>query len=160
MLTNIFEDEETIEVVVPDDQLSLAIGKRGQNVRLAAMLTGWRLDVLKESEYNVIRKERMEEQEQEFKEFYELYNLENVDILDDTMITKLMEAGIDDVEKLSTSSVDEISLALSIDEAQAIEILNEAIDYLTTKLEELDSEQESETVEDTGMEAETEEEEE
>ncbi|WP_273264688.1 transcription termination factor NusA [Flexistipes sinusarabici] len=160
LLTNIFEDEETIEVVVPDDQLSLAIGKRGQNVRLAAMLTGWRLDVLKESEYNVIRKERMEEQEQEFKEFYELYNLENIDILDDTMITKLIEAGIDDVEKLSTSSVDEISLALSIDEAQAIEILNEAIDYLTSKLEELDSEEESETGEDAGVEVETEEEEE
>ncbi len=138
LLTNIFEDEETIEVVVPDDQLSLAIGKRGQNVRLAAMLTGWRLDVLKESEYNVIRKERMQEQEQEFKEFYELYNLENIEILDDSMISKLIKAGIDDVEKLSTSSVDEITVTLNIDEAQAIEIINETIDYLTTKLEELD----------------------
>lgn len=138
LLTNIFEDEETIEVVVPDDQLSLAIGKRGQNVRLAAMLTGWRLDVLKESEYNVIRKERMQEQEQEFKEFYELYNLENIEVLDDSMISKLIKAGIDDVEKLSTSSVDEITVTLNIDEAQAIEIINETIDYLTTKLEELD----------------------
>lgn len=140
LLTNIFEDEETIEVVVPDDQLSLAIGKRGQNVRLGAMLTGWRLDVLKESEYNVIRKERMEEQEQEFKEFYELYNLENISKLDETMINKLIESGIDDVEKLSTSSVDEISVALSIDDSQAIDILNEAIDYLTSKLEELEEE--------------------
>jgi len=138
LLTNIFEDEETIEVVVPDDQLSLAIGKRGQNVRLAAMLTGWRLDVLKESEYNVIRKERMQEQEQEFKEFYELYNLEDIEVLDDSMISKLIKAGIDDVEKLSTSSVDEITVTLNIDEAQAIEIINETIDYLTTKLEELD----------------------
>jgi N utilization substance protein A len=142
LLTNIFEDEETIEVVVPDDQLSLAIGKRGQNVRLAAKLTGWRLDVLKESEYNVIRKERMQEQEQEFKEFYELYNLENIEILDDAMITKLIEAGIDDVEKLSTSSVDEITVALGVDDTQAIEIINEAIDYLTTKLEEMDEDDE------------------
>jgi len=55
IVTNIFEDESTIEIVVPDDQLSLAIGKKGQNVKLAAMLTGMKLDVLKESEYNEIR---------------------------------------------------------------------------------------------------------
>jgi len=48
LLTNIFEDESTIEVVVPDDQLSLAIGKKGQNVKLASILTGWKLDILKE----------------------------------------------------------------------------------------------------------------
>ena len=46
------EDNHSMEVVVPDDQLSLAIGKRGQNVRLAAKLTGWRLDVVGETKYN------------------------------------------------------------------------------------------------------------
>ncbi|KAA0258062.1 transcription termination factor NusA [Deferribacter autotrophicus] len=142
ILTNIFEDEKTIEVVVPDDQLSLAIGKRGQNVRLAAMLTGWRLDVLKESEYNIIRKERMQEQEEELKEFYEIYNLENIDILDENMISKLLEHGIDDVEKLSTASVDEVVMALGVNEDQAIVIINSAIDYLTEKLDELGYEEE------------------
>ncbi len=44
------EDEHTMEVIVPDDQLSLAIGRKGQNVRLASKLTGWRLDVRSESE--------------------------------------------------------------------------------------------------------------
>jgi len=44
------DDEHTMEVVVPDDQLSLAIGKKGQNVRLASRLTGWRIDVCSESE--------------------------------------------------------------------------------------------------------------
>jgi len=49
------EEEHTMEVIVPDDQLSLAIGKKGQNVRLASRLTGWRLDVRSESEVEVER---------------------------------------------------------------------------------------------------------
>jgi N utilization substance protein A len=44
------EDDHAMEVIVPDDQLSLAIGKKGQNVRLASRLTGWRLDVRSEAE--------------------------------------------------------------------------------------------------------------
>lgn len=138
LLTNIFEDEETIEVVVPDDELSLAIGKKGQNVKLAAMLTGWRLDVLKESEYNEIRKARMAEQEQEFKEFDELYNLEHIEVLTSEMIAKLFDAGLDDVEKLSTSSVEEVMAALDTDEENAINIINSAIDYLQSKLSEIE----------------------
>jgi len=138
LLTNIFEDEETIEVVVPDDELSLAIGKKGQNVKLAAMLTGWRLDVLKESEYNEIRKVRLVEQEQEFKEFDELYNLEHIDILTEEMVRRLIDAGIDDVEKLSTSSVEEISAVLEINDEEAINLINSAIDYLSLKLAELE----------------------
>ena len=141
LLTNIIEDDKTIEIVVPDDQLSLAIGKKGQNVRLAAILTEWRLDVLKESEYAEIRTSRLEEQEQELKVFYELYNLENLEALDHTMISKLMEHGIDDIEKLSSASVDEIVSYLEISEEEAVGIINAAIDYLTAKLDELDDEE-------------------
>lgn len=141
LLTNIIEDDKTIEIVVPDDQLSLAIGKKGQNVRLAAILTEWRLDVLKESEYAEIRTSRLEEQEQELKVFYELYNLENLEALDHTMISKLMEHRIDDIEKLSSASVDEIVSYLEISEEEAVGIINAAIDYLTAKLDELDDEE-------------------
>lgn len=141
LLTNIIEDDKTIEIVVPDDQLSLAIGKKGQNVRLAAILTEWRLDVLRESEYAEIRTSRLEEQEQELKVFYELYNLENLEALDHTMISKLMEHGIDDIEKLSSASVDEIVSYLEISEEEAVGIINAAIDYLTAKLDELDDEE-------------------
>lgn len=144
ILTNIFEDEQTIEVVVPDDELSLAIGKKGQNVKLAANLTGWKLDVLKESEYNKIRKERMAEQEQNFKDFDKLYNLEYVESLDDEMISRLIDAGIDDVEKLSNGTVEQVAKALEIDEDTAISIINDAIDYLTSKLNELDEPEEDE----------------
>lgn len=142
LLTNIFEDEQTIEIVVPDNELSLAIGKKGQNVKLAANLTGWKLDVLKESEYNKIRKERMAEQEQNFKNFDELYNLEYIDSLDESMISKLIDAGIDDIEKLSTGAVEEVADALGIDEDSAISIINDAISYLTSKLAELDESEE------------------
>lgn len=141
LLTNIIEDDKTIEIVVPDDQLSLAIGKKGQNVRLAAILTEWRLDVLKESEYAEIRTSRLEEQEQELKAFYELYNLENLEALDHAMISKLMEHGIGDIEKLSSASVDEIVSYLEISEEAAVGIINAAIDYLTAKLDELDDEE-------------------
>jgi N utilization substance protein A len=135
LLTNIFEDEKAIEVVVPDDKLSLAIGKRGQNVRLAARLTGWKLDVLKESEYNEIRKQRITAQEQEWKEFYELYNLENLASLDDETISKLVNSGIIDIEKLSTASIDELKNAIDVSDEKAIDLINSAIDYLTSKLE-------------------------
>ncbi|GAI16114.1 unnamed protein product, partial [marine sediment metagenome] len=51
ILVNLFENEKTATVVVPDQQLSLAIGKEGQNARLAAKLTGWKVDIKSESQY-------------------------------------------------------------------------------------------------------------
>jgi len=51
ILVNLFLKEKTATVIVPDQQLSLAIGKEGQNARLAAKLTGWKVDIKSESEY-------------------------------------------------------------------------------------------------------------
>ncbi|MCD8554175.1 transcription termination factor NusA [Seleniivibrio sp.] len=144
VLTNVFEDEDTIEIVVPDDQLSLAIGKKGQNVRLAAKLSEWRLDVLKESEYAEIRKERMQDQEQELKEFYEIYNLENLSVLSADEVSKLIEAGLDDIEKLSNASPHEVADAVSRGEDEAVNIINAAIDFLASKFEDMDSEEQEE----------------
>src|SRR5438445_13270564 len=74
------EDSERIEVVVPDDQLSLAIGRRGQNVRLASQLTGWDIDILTEAE----------ESERRQKEFNERTNL-FMDALDvDEMVGQVL----------------------------------------------------------------------
>jgi len=150
VLTNIFEDEETIEIVVPDDQLSLAIGKKGQNVRLAAKLTEWRLDVLKESEYAEIRKERMQDQEQELKDFYEMYNLDNLEALDADTMHSLIEAGYDDIEKLSNGDFKIVAEALECEEDKAVSLINMALDYLANKFEELeDDEEELEETEET-----------
>ncbi len=136
LLTNIFEDESTIEVVVPDDQLSLAIGKKGQNVKLASILTGWKLDILKESEYKELRKQRLIEQEQEMKEFYQIYSLDNLSILDGDMTAKLVSAGITDLEQLANASVELVAEVLDVSHEDAINIINAAIDYLAEKLEE------------------------
>ncbi|MCA1927179.1 MAG: transcription termination factor NusA [Calditerrivibrio sp.] len=138
IVTNIFEDESTIEIVVPDDQLSLAIGKKGQNVKLAAMLTGMKLDVLKESEYNEIRKQRLLEQEQELKDFYEIYNLENLTVLDDDKISRLVQAGISDLEKLVDTSVEQLTAVLGVSDDEAIGIINAAFDYIESKIGEDD----------------------
>ncbi len=58
------EDAERIEVVVPDEQLSLAIGRRGQNVRLASQLTGWDIDILTEKEESERRQEEFKAERQ------------------------------------------------------------------------------------------------
>ncbi|ADD68116.1 NusA antitermination factor [Denitrovibrio acetiphilus DSM 12809] len=158
VLTNIFEDEETIEIVVPDDQLSLAIGKKGQNVRLAAKLTEWRLDVLKESEYAEIRKERMQDQEQDLKEFYEMYNLDNLEGLDADTMHSLIEAGYDDIEKLSNADFKEVAQELECEEEKAVSLINMALDYLANKFDELEDEiEEAEEAADTEEKEETEE---
>ena len=60
------EDQRRIEVVVPDDQLSLAIGRRGQNVRLASQLTGWDIDILTEAEESERRQEEFRTRSQMF----------------------------------------------------------------------------------------------
>ncbi|TIO89586.1 MAG: transcription termination/antitermination protein NusA, partial [Mesorhizobium sp.] len=62
------EDAERIEVVVPDDQLSLAIGRRGQNVRLASQLTGWDIDILTEQEESERRQKEFVERSALFME--------------------------------------------------------------------------------------------
>jgi N utilization substance protein A len=59
------EEEKSAMVVVADQQLSIAIGKRGQNVRLAMRLTGWDIDIISESEYNKMRKGEIESQLEE-----------------------------------------------------------------------------------------------
>src|SRR3974377_759726 len=69
------EDKERIEVVVPDQQLSLAIGRRGQNVRLASQLTGWDIDILTEQEES---ERRHAEFEARTKTFVEALNLDEV----------------------------------------------------------------------------------
>src|SRR3546814_2849683 len=60
------EDDHRIDVVVPDDQLSLAIGRRGQNVRLATQLTGWSIDIMTEAEESERRQEEMRQRSQSF----------------------------------------------------------------------------------------------
>jgi N utilization substance protein A len=134
-LANVFEDDKTVELVVPNDKLSLAIGKRGQNVKLAAMLTDWRLDVLNETEYQKLHQDRLQEQEEEFRKYNEIYGLENIPVLTQEMIYTLRGAGIDDLQKLALiTDTEELTSILDISEEDAIDMINAAYDHIEADL--------------------------
>jgi len=115
------EDAERIEVVVPDDQLSLAIGRRGQNVRLASQLTGWDIDILTEQE----------ESERRQKEFVERSNLfmEALDV-DEIVGQVLASEGFTSVEEVAYVDADDIASIDGFDEDTATEIQTRAREYL------------------------------
>ena len=124
------EDAERIEVVVPDEQLSLAIGRRGQNVRLASQLTGWDIDILTEAE----------ESERRQKEFNERTNL-FMDALDvDEMVGQVLASeGFAAVEEVAYVDLDEISSIDGFDEDTAQEIQTRAREYLDRIEAEMDA---------------------
>ncbi len=115
------EDAERIEVVVPDDQLSLAIGRRGQNVRLASQLTGWDIDILTEEEESQRR-------QKEFAERSDLFmNALNVD----EMVAQLLASeGFTTVEEVAYVDSDEVASIEGFDEETAGELQNRAREYL------------------------------
>src|SRR6186713_1401328 len=94
------EDAERIEVVVPDDQLSLAIGRRGQNVRLASQLTGWDIDILTEAEES-------ERRQKEFVQRTDLF-MQALDV-DEVVGQLLASEGFRSVEELAFVDVAELS---------------------------------------------------
>jgi N utilization substance protein A len=115
------EDAERIEVVVPDDQLSLAIGRRGQNVRLASQLTGWDIDILTEEE----------ESQRRHKEFVERSNLFMEALNVDEMVGQVLASeGFTSVEEVAYVDQDEISSIDGFDEDTATEIQTRAREYL------------------------------
>ena len=124
------EDAERIEVVVPDDQLSLAIGRRGQNVRLASQLTGWDIDILTEAE----------ESERRQKEFNERSNtfMEALDV-DEVIAQLLASEGFGSVEEVAFVEAAEVAAIEGFDEGTAEEIQSRARDYLERREAELDS---------------------
>src|SRR5918911_5462241 len=94
------EEQRRIEVVVPDEQLSLAIGRRGQNVRLASQLTGWDIDILTEAEES-------ERRQEEFRRRSALF-VEALDV-DDVIAGLLVTEGFNSVEELAFTPVDELA---------------------------------------------------
>ena len=109
------EENRLMEVIVPDDFLSVAIGKRGQNVRLASKLTGWHLDVKSESLYN-----------QTMKDGYEsLVNLPGVSI---SLADALYEQGFFSAEELSRATAEDLSGIRDIDEQTAEALIGAAIE--------------------------------
>jgi len=124
------EERERIEVVVPDQQLSLAIGRRGQNVRLASQLTGWDIDILTEQEES---ERRHAEFESRTKIFVEALNL------DEVVGQLLASEGFDSIEELAMVDEKEIASIEGFDEETAHELQDRAREYLAQLEAELDA---------------------
>ena len=88
------EDEKTLEVVVPDNQLTLAIGRKGQNVKLASKLLGWKIDIFTESRYGEMHAD--------------LRGLEQVASVAELPVDNFINAGFDSVEKLAEAEDEDL----------------------------------------------------
>ncbi len=100
------ETSHTMELVVPDDQLAKAIGRRGQNVRLAAQLTGWRIDIFSETKHQDMLDQARSE-------------IERIAPLEETQVDILVRAGFQSAQELADTEPAEVAAILEIDEEAA-----------------------------------------
>ena len=115
------EERSRVEVVVPDDQLSLAIGRRGQNVRLASQLTGWTIDIMTEAEESERRQEEFMTQSKRF--------VEALDV-DDTLAHLLVAEGFTEVEEIAYVEPEELLAVEGFDDDLVAELQRRAADFL------------------------------
>lgn len=106
-ISKVFLDEENkeMEIVVPDAQLSLAIGKKGQNVRLAAKLTGWKLDIISVSATSARTAES-------------IFNLMLIPGMSETMAQNIFQSGFGSFQSLATASVEEVMTIAGYDDPE------------------------------------------
>ena len=115
------EEARRIEVIVAEDQLSLAIGRRGQNVRLASQLTGWHIDIMTEAEESERRQKEMEVQTNMF--------IEQLDV-DEMIAHLLVTEGFSSLDEVAYVDLDELIAIEGFDEATAQELQERALDRL------------------------------
>jgi N utilization substance protein A len=129
-VTKVVMDEEAgrVEVVVPDDQLSLAIGRRGQNVRLASQLTRWDIDILTEAEES-------ERRQEEFRRRTGLF-VDALDV-DDVIAGLLVTEGFNTIEELAFVPMEELADIEGFDEQVAEELIRRAEAHLVKRDNEL-----------------------
>jgi N utilization substance protein A len=130
-VTKVVMDEEAgrVEVVVPDEQLSLAIGRRGQNVRLASQLTRWDIDILTEAEES-------ERRQEEFRRRTSLF-VEALDV-DDVIAGLLVTEGFTTVEDVAYVDPEELAAIEGFDESVAAELIRRGETFLVRRDGELD----------------------
>ena len=129
-VTKVVMDEEAgrVEVVVPDEQLSLAIGRRGQNVRLASQLTRWDIDILTEAEES-------ERRQEEYRRRTGLF-VEALDV-DDVIAGLLVTEGFNTIEELAYTPPEELADIEGFDESVAEELIRRGQSFLTRRDDEL-----------------------
>jgi transcription termination/antitermination protein NusA len=114
------EINHAMEVVVPDDFLSIAIGKQGQNVRLASKLTGWHLDVKSETRYNESLKSGFD-------------SLMKLPEMDESLANRLFEKGYFSIEDLSKARAGDLVTDFHVSEKEAVKFIKAASAALETK---------------------------
>ncbi len=139
------EDTHRVEVVVPDEQLSLAIGRRGQNVRLASQLTGWQIDILTEQEES-------ERRQKEFAERTKLF-MDSLDV-DETVAQLLASEGFSSIEDVAYVPLNELGQVEGFDEETAQELQTRALEFIETRNREMDDKRRELGVEDAVLEVE------
>ena len=118
----VLDDEQgRIEVVVPDEQLSLAIGRRGQNVRLASMLTGWDIDIMTEEEESRRRQEEVGQRSQMF--------IDALDV-DDVIAHLLVAEGFTSLDQVAFVPLEEVAQIEGFDDDMAEELRARARSHL------------------------------
>jgi len=134
------EEQNRIEVVVPDDQLSLAIGRRGQNVRLASQLTGWDIAILTEAQESERRQAEFHSRSQMF--------IDALDV-DDVIAHLLVTEGFSSVEEVAFVPVEDLANIEGFEESIAEELRNRAQAFLADQEEKLTARRKELGVEDT-----------
>lgn len=124
------EDNHAMEVIVPDESLSIAIGKRGQNVRLASKLTGWNLDVQSESHYNEVLKNGYDS----------LVSLPGVGI---NLANSLIEKGFTSAEEISSASASDLMQIKGIAKEKAEKLINSATEAISKNDDKKSTEEEN-----------------
>jgi len=124
------EDANRMEVVIPDDQLSLAIGRRGQNVRLASQLTGWFVDILTEAEES-------EKRQEEFSERSKIF-IEALDI-DDVIAHLMVSEGFVTISDIAEASLEELMSIEGFDEDISSELSARAQNFVKMENQRIDS---------------------
>lgn len=137
------EDAHRVEVVVPDEQLSLAIGRRGQNVRLASQLTGWQIDILTEAEESERRQKEFAERTTRF--------MDALDV-DETVAQLLASEGFGEIEDVAYVDLHELASVEGFDEETAQELQTRAVEFIEARNKEMDDKRRALGVEDAVLE--------
>ena len=123
---DVFPEDSKMLVAVADDKLSLAIGKAGQNARLAAKLTGWKINIMSETEYEALKKSEEEER----------VDIETVTDIAPKMIQKLIQAGFETAQDVITADNEKLTSIEGIGEKTAEKIRSACETAITKAAEE------------------------
>jgi len=143
---DVFEQEKGMTVAVEDDKLSLAIGKNGQNARLASRLTGWKINIMSETDYNEMKRREAEM----------MVPIGKLSGVGDVLEERLVSADINTVQELADSTLEELIEIEGIGEKSAAQLIDRAKEYMAEMEEERRQREAAELAEAEAAEAEAE----